>query len=75
MVDSFFFRGEIAMNYKVKVYTIDTPYSPFKDPHTILVSPNARQIGVASESVKKKRGKNLLSRNSCLKVAVRNQRY
>ncbi|KAI7867613.1 WD40-repeat-containing domain protein [Mucor mucedo] len=38
------------MNYRVKVYTIDTPYSPFKDPHTTLASPNARQIGGALES-------------------------
>jgi hypothetical protein len=40
------------MNYRVNVYTIDTAYSPFKDPHKILISPGARQTGGASESVK-----------------------
>jgi hypothetical protein len=42
------------MNYRVNVYTVDTIFSPFKTPTKTLVSPNARQVGGGSESVKKK---------------------
>lgn len=40
------------MNYRVNVYTLDTIYSRFKDPVKTLVSPQARQTGGGSESVK-----------------------
>ena len=48
-------RNDIAMNYKIHVYTLDTINSPFKDPIKILASDTAARTGGSTESVKRER--------------------
>ncbi|GAN06934.1 hypothetical protein MAM1_0141c06424 [Mucor ambiguus] len=43
-------RNNIAMNYKIYVYTLDTINSPFKDPVKTLTSDSAARTGGGTES-------------------------
>lgn len=39
------------MNYRIKVYVLETISSPFKDPVKTLASPTASELGAGAESV------------------------
>lgn len=53
-------RGiQIAVNYRIHVYTLDAMSSSFKDPIRTLASPQALNTGGGPESVRERETENL----------------